>query len=320
MKKRILICSNEIRKGFEELAEQFDVTFSTPTREEFKSMIADYDGVVSMFNNPYMIDGELMRSSNGRLKIISNYGVGYDKVDTKAAADLGIIVTNTPDPVTEPTAELAMAMMVDIARNISLTDRALRNTETPYKWSNTSAMGHTLYGKTLGIIGMGRIGKALARRARAFGMVIIYHNRTKLQTMEEWQYDAKYVTKEELLASSDFVSLNAPATAETYRIIDKKEFQIMKPTSMLINTARGTLINEQALYEALTSGEIAAAALDVYEKGDGNILPALVGLPNVLLTPHIGTQTYETRVDIAKYAAKNITLFFAGEAPLSKVN
>lgn len=320
MKKRILICTQEIRNGFEELENQFEVTYATPSREEFESMIKDYDGVVSMFNNPFMIDYQLMNASCGRLKIVSNYGVGYDKIDTKAAADLGIAVTNTPDPVTEPTAELAMAMMVDIARNISMTDRALRDTNHPYIWSNTSAMGHTLFGKTLGIIGMGRIGKALARRARAFGMVVVYHNRTKLPTMEEWQYDAKYLTKEELLSVSDFVSLNAPATDQTYHMIDRGEFQTMKNTSIIINTARGTLINEQALCEALKKGDIAAAALDVYEKGDGNILPELIGMPNVLLTPHIGTQTYETRVEIAKYASKNIILFFEGNQPLSKVN
>ncbi|MEG1935390.1 MAG: NAD(P)-dependent oxidoreductase, partial [Rikenellaceae bacterium] len=271
MKKRILVCSEAVLGGFEELEELFDVTFFSPSRDEFKAMIADYDGVVALFNNPYILDREMMQASHGRLKIISNYGAGYDKIDARAARELGIVVTNTPDPVTEPTAELAMAMMVDIARNISLTDRALRDKSNPYPWSNTSPMGHTLFGKTLGIIGMGRIGKALARRARAFGMAVLYHNRTKLPTMVEWQYDAMYRSKEDLLKMSDFVSLNAPATNETFHIIDKQEFEIMKPTAVLVNTARGTLVNEQSLIEALRRGDIAAAALDVYEKGDGNI-------------------------------------------------
>ncbi|MFI3321918.1 MAG: NAD(P)-dependent oxidoreductase [Rikenellaceae bacterium] len=320
MKKRILIPTEKIRKGFEELEEKFEVVYAEYNREQLIENIADYDGIVSLFNNSFMIDKEVMEAAKGRLKIISNYGVGYDKVDCAAASELSIVVTNTPDPVTEPTAELAMGLMVDIARNISQTDRALRDRENPYFWSPTSSLGSTLWCKTLGIIGMGRIGKSLARRAKAFGMKVVYHNRHKLSTMDEWQFDAEYLSKEELLKVSDFVSLNAPATSETYRILDSKEFELMKPTSVLINTARGSLVNESALIEALTSGKIAAGALDVYEYGDGNISDGLIGLENVVLTPHIGTQTHETRIEISKYAAQNIILFFEGAEPLSKVN
>lgn len=320
MKKKVLITTLEVKIGFEKLEELFDVTYAQYSRDEMLEVIDQYDAIVALFNNSHAIDREIMEAAKGKVKIISNYGVGYDKIDTVVAAELGIVVTNTPDVVTEPTAELAMGMMVDVVRNISQADKDLRSKDKEYKWGPMQSIGTTLWGKRLGIIGMGRIGMALARRAKAFGMEIVYHNRHKLSTMDEWQYDATYLSKEELLSTCDVLSLNAPATADTFHIIGKEELKMMKKSAVIVNTSRGTLIDEAALITALKEGEIAAAALDVFEGGDGFISPELLEMNNVVLTPHLGTQTYEGRRGIAEYASQNIILFFNGEEPLSKVN
>lgn len=268
------------------------------------SPLSEADILVSTFDKPVTAQ---MIASAPNLKLIANFGAGYNNIDLEACKARGIRVTNTPQPVIEPTAELAFALMISVARRVSEFDRALRNgTCQPMAVMNN--LSHSLYGKTLGIIGMGRIGQALARRAVASGMNILYHNRHRLPEAIEAKYGAHYVDFGELLQDSDYVSLNLPYTPEVRHIIGKQELGMMKRSAYLINTARGAHVDEQALVEALQSGIIAGAALDVYEH-EPNISPELLTLPNVVLSPHTGTGTWEGRIAMCENVADNILAF-----------
>ena len=266
--------------------------------------LSEADILVSTFDKPVTA---AMIASAPDLKLIANFGVGYNNIDLEACRARGIRVTNTPQPVIEPTAELAFALMICVARRMSEFDRALRNgTCQPMAVMNN--LSHSLYGKTLGIIGMGRIGQALARRAVASGMQVIYHNRHRLPEQIEAQYNARYVDFGTLLQDSDFVSLNLPYTPEVHHLIGKQELGQMKRSAYLINTARGAHIDELALVEALKSGIIAGAAMDVYEH-EPQISPELLTLPNVVLSPHTGTGTWEGRIAMCHNIEDNIIAF-----------
>ncbi len=308
-----------LREGFAELERRFEVIHPLSghnfSREELRRLLPEADGMVSFF--AIRTDKEMIDWGGDRLRIISNFGVGYDNIDVDYAASKGIVVANTPDPVTEPTAEMAMALMLDVARRVSLCDREIRNGSI--RWNILNNMGISLSGKQLGIIGMGRIGRALARRARAFGMTIAYNNRNRLSAETEHEYNARYLPLDTLLASSDVISLNAPCTDQTRHIISKPQFDIMKPTAILINTARGPLVDEKAMIEALRQKRIFGVGTDVYEAGDGKIDPDMTQLDNIVMTPHTGTQTFDTRNQMARYASQNIINFFDGVPLLSQV-
>ena len=251
-----------------------------------------------------------------KLQLIANFGAGFNNIDLDACRERGIRVTNTPQPVIEPTAELAFALMIDIARRVSEFDRSIRNgTGQPMAVMNN--LSHSLYGKTLGIIGMGRIGQSLARRAMASGMKIIYHNRHRLPENIEQLYNAQYVDFQSLLQDSDYVSLNLPYTPEVHHLIGKPELGMMKRTAFLINTARGAHVHEAALIEALKNGIIAGAALDVYEF-EPSISSELLALPNVVLSPHTGTGTWEGRIAMCENVCDNILAFEKGD--INKMN
>ena len=259
--------------------------------------------LISTFDKP--VTREMILSAP-HLKLVANFGVGFNNINLEACRERGIRVTNTPQPVIEPTAELAFALMHAVARRTAEFDRKLRQgTAEPFGVMNN--LSHSLYGKTLGIIGMGRIGQALARRAIAAGMTIIYHNRRPLgdEDIRRLGYEAKYISLEELLETADFVSLNLPYTPEVKHIIDGKALRMMKPTAYLINTARGAHVDEEALVKALKDGEIAGAAMDVYEY-EPQIHPELLTLDNVVLSPHTGTGTWEGRIDMCENVCDNI--------------
>ena len=241
-----------------------------------------------------------------RLRLIANFGAGYNNIDLEACKERGIRVTNTPQPVIEPTAELAFALMIDVARRVSEFDRRVRAGQATFGVMQN--LSHSLYGKTLGILGMGRIGQALARRAKASGMSVIYYNRHQLPDEIEQKYEARYVDFQTLLQDSDFLSLNLPYTPEVHHIIGKPEFGMMKRSAFLINTARGAHVHEEALVEALKSGIIAGAALDVYEY-EPSVSTELLTLPNVVLSPHTGTGTWEGRIAMCENVADNILAF-----------
>lgn len=318
MKRKVLVTYNMFRSGYAELSEKYDVTFPPEGTESFTydevlRVIPEYDALQSMFNFP--VDKRLM-DAGIKLKIISNYAVGYDNIDIPYATQKGIQVTNTPDPVTEPTADQAMGLLLAVSRRISELDRRLR--AGVVKVGLLDNLGHSLHGSTIGIIGMGRIGQALARRATAAGMKVVYYNRRRIDDTIENKYGATYLPLEELLRVSDVVSVNAPHTAETHHLIGEREFSLMKPTSILINTARGPLVDEKALVAALQEKKIWGAGLDVFEFGD---YPSeeLLRMDNVVLNPHTGTQTFEVRNEMAAYVSRNIINFFEG-GPVAKVN
>ena len=318
MKKKVLITYNLFREGFEKLAAEFELIFPAEKvfgTEELFVHIKDCDALLSMFNLP--VNRELIDAGKN-LKIIANYGVGYNNIDINYASLKGIVVTNTPDPVIEPTAELAFALMAAVARRISECDRKLRQKDA-IKWGTLENLGVGLYGKTLGIIGMGRIGQAIARRALAFGMKISYHNRNRLNLETEQTYKADYLSLNDLLASSDYISLNVPLSGNTYHLIGEDELNQMKKGAILVNTARGAVVDEKALVRSLQSGHLGGAALDVYEH-EPLITPELLTMDNVVLAPHNGTATIDGRNAMSRYASENIIRFFRGEAPLSRVN
>lgn len=315
---KILVTYDMFREGFTELVDKYDVTFPEGrdfTYEEVFEMIPEYDVLCSMFDFP--VDKKLIDHAP-KLQLIANYAVGYNNIDVAYALEKGLTVANTPDPVTAPTANLALGLMLDTARRITECDRKLRTLGKEMKVGVLENLGMNVTGKTLGILGMGRIGKALAKRANACGMEVIYHNRRQLYIEEETKLNVTYVSKEELLANSDFVSLNAPYTSETHHIIGEEELRQMKPTAILINTARGPLVDEQALVKALQDGTIWGAGLDVFEFGDYPLLELLT-MDNVVLTPHIGTQTTEVRVVMARTVCDNVIGFLEGDRPVSRV-
>jgi len=316
---RILISTRLLPDGFSELTDKYEVVFPEKdvfTKEEVIHLIAGFDAFVSTFQ--FKVDEEVIRAADGNLKIIANYGVGYNNVDVDYATQCGIVVTNTPDPVVEPTAEHAFALMLAAARRIPECDRKMRIPQG-LKWGVLENLGQTLYGKTLGIIGMGRIGQALARRAMASGMKIVYNNRSRLSPELEKRYQAEFLKLDELLRLSDVVSVHTPLLRETFHLIGRNGLQKMKGTAILVNTARGPVVDEVALIEALQHKLISYAALDVYEF-EPEISKELLELDNVVLSPHNGTATIEARNEMSRFVSQNIIRYFDGRTDITRVN
>jgi len=317
--KKVLIAYRLKPEGLRALEGKYEVTLPAEksyfSREEVLTMIPDYEVLVPNFS--FYTDKEIMDSGT-KLELISNYGVGFNNIDVDYATQKGIVVTNIPNSTREPTAEFAFALLLAAGRRIGYYDRKLRTSEG-VSWGVYAEGGLPVYGKTLGIIGMGRIGQSLARRAVASGMEIIYHNRNRLEEAIEKQYRARYTTLEDLLQTADYISLNAPSTPETYHMIGERELSIMKPTAVFINTARGDMADEKALAQALKEKKIWAAALDVFEN-EPHILPELLTLDNVLLAPHAGTKTMEDRINMSMEMVQNILGFYEGTYPVSRVN
>jgi lactate dehydrogenase-like 2-hydroxyacid dehydrogenase len=315
---KILMTYDMLRENFAEIVERYDVVFPSGrdfTYDEVFEQIPSYDVLCPMFNFP--VDRSLINQAVN-LKLIANYAVGYNNIDVAYALEKGITVTNTPDPVIAPTANLALGLMIDVARRITECDRKLRAEKTSMRIGVMENLGVRITGSTLGILGMGRIGKALCKRACACGMNVVYHNRRPLDMEEETRLNVVNVSFNELLAKSDFLSINAPLTKETHHIIDEKALSQMKPSAILINTARGPLIDEYALIKALSSGIIRGAGLDVFEFGDYP-LPKLLALENVVLTPHIGTQTLTSRLDMVQAVCNNIIGFIENDRFITRV-
>lgn len=299
-----------------------NIAFTTPLPAEGFSRLRGYqlnadpeiaEVLVSTFDK--RVDREMI-SRMPRLRLIANFGAGYNNIDLDACRERGIRVTNTPMSVIEPTAELAFALMMAVARNVCLRDRQLRDGQCePMAVMNN--LSHGLYGKTLGIIGMGRIGQALARRALACGMKIVYHNRRRLPEEIEQRYEAHYLPQDVLLQQADFVSLNLPYTPESHHLIGAPQLTLMRSTAYLINTARGAHVDEAALIRALKAGQIAGAAMDVYEH-EPQISDELLRMPNVVLSPHTGTGTWEGRLAMCEEVTDNILAFADNE--LTKMN
>jgi len=285
-----------------------------PPKKEIMKKVKDKEGLLCLLTDP--IDKEVLDSAPC-LKVISTYAVGYDNIDIKEATKRKIVVANTPGVLTETVADFTWALILSIARRIVEGDKIVR--QKKFKgWGPLVLVGSDVYGKTLGIIGAGRIGQAVARRAKGFDMDILYFSRKRKKEFER-ECNAKFVDIETLLKQSDFVSLHTPLTSETYHLIGEKELKMMKKTSYLINTARGKCIDEKALVKALINKEIAGAALDVYEN-EPSITPKLTELENVVLAPHAASASIQTRTKMAIIAAENMLAGLEGKMPKYCVN
>jgi glyoxylate reductase len=282
------------------------------TRQELQAGLAEAEVLVSQLLDP--IDAELIAAAP-KLRLICNYAVGINNVDLEAAAARGITVCNTPDVLTEASADLTWALILSVTRHVLEGDRMTRAGE--FKgWAPQLLLGTELYGKTLGIVGLGRIGKAVARRARGFGLQVCYTGRSEKPADES--EGARYVSLAELLRSSDLVCLHCPLTPETRHLLDAERLSWLKPSAYLINMARGPVVDEAALVAALREGRLAGAGLDVYER-EPALEPGLAELDSVVLLPHLGSATRETRLAMAQIVADNIADLLAGRPPRTRV-
>jgi len=264
------------------------------------------------------IDAKILSQAGEQLRLIANYGAGVDHIDLATARQRSITVTNTPDVLTEDTADMTMALLLAVPRRLTEGERGLRNGDWP-GWSPTWMLGHRIYGKRLGIIGMGRIGQAVARRARGFGLSIHYHNRRKLHEDIENELEATYwESLDQMMARMDFVSVNCPHTPATYHLLSARRLKLLRENAVVINTARGEIIDENALTRLLANGEIAGAGLDVFEH-EPAVNPKLLALDNVVLLPHMGSATHEGRIDMGEKVLINIKTFVDGHAPPDRV-
>ena len=286
-----------------------------PSRDVLANRLESAAALLTMVTDG--IDGDLMAAAPG-LRIIANMAVGYDNVSPSDANEAGIWLTNTSGVLAETTADLAFALLMDAARNLTASDRDTR--AGGWKtWSPTAFLGQDVYRATLGIVGLGEIGEAMARRARGFSMRILYASRTRKPAVES-NLGLEWRSFEEVLASSDFVSLHVPLTPETRHLISHRELALMKPGAILVNTTRGAVVDQDALVASLRSGHLGGAALDVTDPEPLPLDHPLFALPNAVITPHIGSASLATRAKMAEMAAMNIIEVLAGRMPLNPVN
>jgi glyoxylate reductase len=284
-------------------------------REMLLRRLADQEGLLCTITD--RLDAELLDHARA-LKVIANYGVGFEHIDVAAATHRGILVTNTPGVLTESTADLAFALILATARRVVEGDRRVREGKFTY-WAPLVFLGQDVSSRTLGLIGAGRIGQAVARRAAGFDMRLLYTSRTPLPPAVEQELRASFVPLDTLLREADFVTLHVPLTSQTRHLIGSRELALMKPTAYLINTSRGPVVDEAALVAALRQGQIRGAGLDVYEQ-EPQLCPGLTELDNVVLLPHVGSATVATRTRMARMAAENLLAGLRGDQPPNCLN
>jgi glyoxylate reductase len=289
-----------------------DVRYS---KQELMERAEGREGMVCLLTDE--IDAEVIGACRG-MKVIANVAVGYNNIDLEAASRERIVVTNTPGVLTETTADLAWSLLMTTARRLVEADRYLRADKWK-EWGLNLLLGGDVYGKTLGIVGFGRIGQAMARRARGFDMRVLYYDNNRANATLERELNASYTDLETLLKEADFVTLHVPLTEETRHLIGEREFSMMKSTAYMINTSRGPVVDEAALVEALRNGTIAGAGLDVFER-EPQVEEGLLGLDNTVLLPHIGSASVATRTRMATMAAENLLAALKGERPPNAVN
>jgi glyoxylate reductase len=285
------------------------------SRDELLKRVSGANVIVSLLTEK--IDEEVLTSAGNDLKAVCNVAVGYNNIDVAACKNKNVLVTNTPGVLTDATADIAMALILMTTRRLSEGERVIRN-QDPWAWGMFYMLGSSIQNQTLGIVGMGQIGIATALRAKSFGMKIIYTRRNRLDEKIEKELSAQYVSLDELLQQSDIVSLHCPYSTETHHLISDAQLSKMKKTSYLINTARGPIVNEEALANALINKTIAGAGLDVYEN-EPKVNEKLLKLDNVVLLPHLGSATVETRTAMATTAANNAIEILSGNKPLNPV-
>ena len=293
--------------------DQWNEEYPIP-RKEFLSRLKGKEGVICLLNEK--MDREAIDAGD-ELKVIANYAVGYDNIDVDFATEKGIMVLNTPGVLTDATADLAFALILSSARRIGESERYVRNGKFK-TWGPKLMLGKDVWGATLGVVGAGKIGRAVMKRGKGFDMKILYNSRSRKREIEE-ELEAEWCSLEDLLRRADYVSLNCPLTEETKHMIGERELSLMRKDSILINTARGPVVNEKALYKSLKNREILYAGLDVYEN-EPEVYEPLLDLDNVVLAPHIGSSTVTTRTKMAELAAGGLLLALSGGTPDNIVN
>jgi len=278
-------------------------------RDELLKRVTGAEAIVSLLTEK--IDGELLDAAGKQLRSVSNVAVGYNNIDVPACRERNVLVTNTPGVLTEATADIAMALILMSTRRLAEGERVIR-AQQPWQWGMFYMLGSSIQGSQLGIVGMGQIGAAVARRARAFGMTIAYTKRSPLDAETAKELNATHMELDELLATSDVVSLHCPYSPETHHLMNASTIGKMKKSAYLINTARGPVVDEEALATALQQGKISGAGLDVFEK-EPTVHQALIGLDNAVLIPHLGSATVETRTAMANLAVTNALAVLSGE-------
>jgi len=299
--------------GHEVIAWDHDTPIS---RDELLRRVAGADAIVSLLTEK--VDAELLDAAGPQLRVVCNVAVGYNNIDVAACRERGVLATNTPGVLTDATADIAMALILMSTRRLAEGERLIRSGE-PWQWGMFMMLGTSIQGARLGIVGMGQIGAALARRARPFGMTIAYSNRRPVDATLATELDAVHLSLDELLATSDVVSLHCPYSADTHHLISTSQLQSMKSSAFLINTARGPVVDEAALVDALERGEIAGAGLDVFER-EPEVHAGLLGRDDVVLIPHLGSATVETRTAMATLAARNALAVLDGHPPLTPIS
>ena len=320
-KRLVVVVTRKLPEAVEtRMRELFEVrlndTDAAMTQAELAEAMATADVLVPTVTD--RIDQKLLAQAGENLRLIANYGAGFDHIDVETARRRGMLVSYTPGVLTEDTADMTMALILAVPRRVKEGMELIQSGDWQ-GWSPTAIMGHRIWGKRLGILGMGRIGQAVARRARAFGLQIHYHNRRRLHEDIESELDATYwESLDQMLARMDIVSVNCPHTPATFHLLSARRLKLMKPNAYVVNTARGEVIDENALTRMLVRGELAGAGLDVFEHAPA-VNPRLMGLPNVLLLPHMGSATEEGRMDMGEKVIINIKTFADGHRPPDQV-
>ena len=317
MKKAILVSRGLPNDALDLIPASVNVDYNgfeqALTKSELISRLKGRQGLICQIVDA--VDDEVLATDG--LRVVCNIAVGYNNIDVDAARRRGIVVTNTPDVLTETTADFAWALLMAAARRVTEADRYVRSGHWK-AWDYNALLGHDVHGKTLGLVGFGRIGRAVARRARGFNMRVLYHDAVRADTRMEEEVGASYTPLLDLLGQSDFVSLHTPLLAETRHLLDEQALRTMKRTAIVVNAARGPIVDESALVRALTEGWIAGAGLDVFEN-EPQVHPGLLSLNNVVLAPHIGSGSSETRLAMAALAVRNCLAVLDGMPPLTPV-
>jgi len=319
-KPKVFVTREMPDRGLRIIEERFDAEvwrdYAPPPKETIIEKAAKVDALATLLSDK--IDAEVFDAAP-KLKIVAQMAVGFDNVDVKEATKRGIYVTNTPGVLTETTADFAWALLMAVARRIVESDKYVRTGQWKVSWHPMMMQGRDVYGATLGIVGLGRIGCAIAKRAKGFNMNVLYYDVIRRPDFEK-EYNIQFTDLDTLFQKADFVTVNVPLTKETHHLVDEKKLRMMKNTAYLINNARGPIVDEKALCKALKEGWIAGAALDVFEQEPTPMQNPLLKLDNVVVAPHISSASYETRSKMAEMVAENLIAFFEGKTPPNLVN
>lgn len=319
-KPKVFVTREMPERGLHIIKEKFDAEiwreYAPPPKKIIIQKAAKVDALATLLSD--QIDAEVFDAAPN-LKIIAQMAVGFDNIDITEATKRGIYVTNTPGVLTETTADFAWALLMAVARRIVEADKYVRSGNWKVGWHPMMIQGRDIYGATLGIVGLGRIGCAIAKRAKGFDMKVLYYDVIRRPDFEK-EYDIQFTDIDQLFQKADFITINVPLTKETHHLVDEKRLKTMKKTAYLVNNARGPVVDEKALYKALKESWIAGAALDVFEQEPTPMENSLLKLDNVVVAPHISSASYETRSKMAEMVAENLVAFFEGKTPPNLVN